>query len=346
MRPLCLLAIAGLVLSACLTAAARTEPASACAPAVSNLQSVVDWALEQGTDSLVIARGDCILVEAYARGASADSPQEVYSITKAMTAVLLGMAMEQGRIDSLDVPVSQYFPEWAAAPRSQVTIRHLATMTSGLVDPGAAVPVGLDPFAYVRLMPLEAEPGARWRYNNWSYRLLFPILAEAFGKPLKEASQELLLGPLGMTGTSWADFPQAPRDAPIYVRSTARDVARFGQFLLAGGEGLVSADFLAEAAEPTQPLNRAYGLLLWLNLEDSGFTLPGGTHAETGRLLPSAPLDTIVAFGAQRHKLLVVPSRNLVIVRFGEPTDGLPERGGADTFENQLYERLSAALAQ
>lgn len=343
MRPLQPLAFAGLLLLVCHPALA--ESLDPCAEDRRSLQRTVEWALAHQTDSLIIARGDCILTETYARGAAAESPQEVYSITKAMTAVLLGMAIEQGRIDSLDVPASRYFPEWSAAPRNQVTLRHLASMTSGVVDPGAAVPAGLDPFAYVRLMPLEAEPGTRWRYNNWSYRLLFPILAQAFGKPLKEASRELLFEPLGMTHTTWVDFAQAPGDAPVYVRSTARDVARFGQFLLAGGEGLISREFLAEAASPSQPLNPAYGLLFWLNREPTGYTLPSGFHAAEGRLLPSAPADLVAGFGARRHKLLVAASRNLVIVRFGEPVPGLPDSGGPDSLENRLFERVSSALS-
>ncbi len=345
MRPLRLLAIAGLASSVCLAAAARTDPATPCGLDLVRLQKAIDWAMEQGTDSLLIARRDCIAAEEYARGASAEQPQELYSITKAITAVLLGMALDQGAIESLDLPASHYFPEWGSAPRNQVTLRHLATMTSGLVDPGPAVPVGLDPFAYVRLMPLEAEPGARWQYDNWSYRLLFPILAQALGKPLPDASREMLFAPLGMEHTSWVAFAQTPGDPPIYVRSIARDVARFGQFLLGDGEGLVSKAFLDEAARPSQRLNRAYGLLFWINSEDAGYTLPSGFRADSGRLLPSAPSDLIAGFGARRHKLLVVPSLDLVIVRFGEPTEGLPETGGQQSFENQLFERVAAALS-
>lgn len=344
MRPLRLLVLAGLASSVCLAAAARTESATTCGLDPVRLEAAVGWAMEQGTDSLLIVRGDCIAAETYARGASAEQPQEVYSITKAMTAVLLGMALEQGVIESLDLRASHYFPEWGSAPRNQVTLRHLATMTSGLVDPGASVPAGLDPFAYVRLLPLEAEPGARWRYNNWSYRLLFPILAQALGKSLPEASRAMLFEPLGMENTSWVAFAQTPGDPPLYVRSTARDVARFGRFLLQGGEGLVSKAFLDDAARPSQGLNRAYGLLFWLNSEEGGYTLPSGVRADAGRLLPSAPPDLIAGFGARRHKLLVIPSLDLVIVRFGEPTEGLPEIGGPQSFENQLFERVARAL--
>lgn len=343
MRPLRLLVLAGLASSACL-AAARTDLAAPCGLDPLRLQAAIQWAMEQGTDSLLIARRDCIAAEEYARGASAEQPQEVYSITKMMTAVLLGMALDQGAIESLDVPASQYFPEWGSAPRNQVTLRHLASMTSGLVDPGAAVPVGLDPFAYVRLMPLEAEPGARWRYNNWSYRLLFPVLTQALGKPLPEASRSLLFEPLGMQHTSWVAFAQTPGDPPIYVRSTARDVARFGQFLLGDGEGLVSKGFLEEAARPSQALNRAYGLLFWVNSEDAEYSLPSNFRADSGRLLPSAPPDLIAGFGARCHKLFVVPSLDLVVVRFGEPTEGLPETGGPQSFENQLLLRVTEAV--
>lgn len=344
MRPLCLLAFAGLVSSVCLTAAARTETAGPCLGDDRRLLPAVEWAISQGSDALVIATGDCILAESYAGGASAETPREIYSITKAMTAALLGVALEQGLIDSLDVPVAEYFPDWGVAPRSRVTLRHLATMTSGLVDPGNAVPVGLDPFAYVRMMPLEAEPGARWQYNNWAYRLLFPILAEAFGKPLDEASRELLFEPLGMTATSWVHFPQSPREAPLYVSSTARDVARFGHFVLSRLRQ--PAGFLAQAARPSQPLNSAYGMLLWLNAEGAGFILPNGARSESGRMLPSAPADLVAGFGASRHKLLIVPSQDLVIVRFGEPTVGLPHIASADSFENQLYQRVAAALGR
>lgn len=344
MRPLRLLALAGLLASARLPAATPPDLDSTCGLDPAQLEAAAAWAFENGTDSLIVARTGCIALERYAAGASADRPREVYSITKAMTAVLLGIALDQGKIESLDVPVWRYFPEWKPAPRGDVTLRHLASMTSGLVDPGSAVPVGLDPFAYVRLLPLEADAGAKWKYDNWSYRLLFPILAAAFGKPLRELSREELFDPLGMAHTSWVGLPQTPGAPPIYVRSTARDVARFGQLLMAGGEDLVSAEFLDEARRPSQALNPAYGLLLWLNSEESGYTLTNGAQAIGGRLLPSAPPDLIAAFGARRCKLLIAPSLELVIVRFGEPTQGLPVSAGPDSFENQLFTRVAAAL--
>lgn len=343
MRPLLSLALAGLLAPAYLapaylTAAPPPELEPACGLDPTQLEAAAGWAFEQGTDSLIVARTGCIALERYANGAAAGKPQTVYSITKAMTAALLGIALRKGKIESLDVPVSRYFPEWNSPPRDAVTLRHLASMTSGMVDPGAAVPIGLDPFAYVRLLPLEAPPGAHWKYNNWSYRLLFPILAEAFGKPLNVLAQEELFGPLGMDRTSWVAFPQTPGDPPIYVSSSTRDVTRFGQFLMAAGA------VLDEAKEPSQQLNPAYGLLLWLNREETGYTLTNGVQAKSGKLLPDAPADLIAGFGARRHKLLVSPSLNLVIVRFGEPTQGLPVSAGPDSFENQLFLRIAAAV--
>ena len=338
MRPLLSLALAGLLAPACLAAAPPPEPA--CGLDAAQLEAAAAWAFEQGTDSLIVARTGCVALERYANGAAADKPQTLYSITKTMTAALLGIALRKGKIESLDVPVSRYFPEWNSPPRDAVTLRHLASMTSGMVDPGAAVPVGLDPFAYVRLLPLEASPGERWKYNNWSFRLLFPILAEAFGKPLQELAQEELFGPLGMERASWSTYPQAPGDPPIYVRAPAPDVARFGQYL-------ITADAVfEEAKQPSQQLNPAYGLLLWLNREETGYTLINGVQAKSGKLLPDAPADLIAGFGARRHKLLVSPSLDLVIVRFGEPTQGLLVSAGPDSFENQLFLAIAAAVPE
>lgn len=353
MRPPRLLVIAGLFVASLHAASARlalvrTDPGAPCGLDAPQLESAMDWAFERGTTALVVARGGCIAAEGYATGLDPTQPEEIYSITKAVTAVLVGIALQEGVIDSLDQPLWRYFPEWEASPRDRVALRHLLTMTSGIVDPGSALRPGMDPVWYTRMMPLEAEPGARWRYNNWAFRLLFPVLSTAFGERLEEASRKRLFEPLGMYGTSWSAWPQTAGDPPLYIRSTARDVALLGRLLLAGGawEGraLISPEFFQQAVAPSQALNPAYGLLFWLNREESGYTLVNGAQTSPGRLLPAAPPDLIAAFGARRHKLFVAPSQDLVIVRFGEAVDGLPEAGGPDSFDNQLYSRIAASL--
>jgi CubicO group peptidase (beta-lactamase class C family) len=303
-----------------------------------DLEAVFDRAMADRATSLLIARGDTVLAERYAPGWSADRPREVASVAKSMVAVLFGMAIEDGAITGLDQSAADFIPAWRDDARAGITLHHLLSMTSGLDDRGLALRgVTGDQFAINAAAPLAHPPGTRWAYNTAAYHLLFQILMRATGESVEAWAARKLLGPLDMGDTVWVTSQGQGEDGPVTnyysAASTARDLWAFGRMVMQGGrwqgKQLVPADYVTRMVTASQPLNRSYGLLWWVNAEEGLDVLgrPGG------RRFPSAPRDTWAALGAAGQVILIVPSRQLIVVRQGDPPGSLDfaDRMLADT---------------
>ena len=196
-------------------------------------------------------------------------------------------------------------------------------MTSGLDDRGLALRgVTGDQFALDAAAAPRDPPGTRWAYNTAGYHLLFHVLVRATGEPVETYAQRRLIGPLGMDFTTWITSEGQGEQGPVTnyysAASTARDLARFGDLVLGrgrwNGRRLIGEESLAALLRPSQALNPSYGLLWWLN------ALPGLNAYGRGPSLrfPSAPRDTVAAVGAGGQMVMIVPSRDLVVVRQGE----------------------------
>ena len=235
--------------------------------------------------------------------------EDVASVQKSVVAVLIGMARARGLLD-LDDPVAAHEPGWSAASPEQesaVTLRHLLAMTTGLTPE----------------LAFEAAPGTTWRYNTPAYHHLLRIVAGAAGREPNDVTRDWLTGPLGMTDSRWEPRPWARAAIGTGFVTTARDLARFGLLLLAGGvwQGrsiVEDADYLAEMLRPSQALNPAYGLLWWVNGQASALSWALPPVETAGPLIPSAPPDLVAAQGARDRKLYVVPSLDLVVARLGD----------------------------
>ena len=293
-----------------------------------DLEAVVDRAMADRATSLLIARGDAVLAERYAPGWSADRSREVASVAKSMMAVLFGMALDDGAITSLDQPAADFIPAWRGDGRAGITLHHLLSMTSGLDDRGLALRgVTGDQFAINAAAPLAHPPGTRWAYNTAAYHLLFHILMRVTGETIEAYADRKLFGPLGMADTVWVTSPGRGEDGPVTnyysAASTARDLWAFGRMVMQGGQWqgrqLISADHVTRMVTASQPINRSYGLLWWVNAEEGLDVLA----RPAGRRFPSAPRDTFAALGAGGQVILIVPSRQLILVRQGEPPGAL-----------------------
>jgi len=303
-----------------------------------DLEAVVDRAMADQATSMLIARGDAVLAERYAPDWSADRPREVASVAKSMIAVLFGMALDDGAITGLDQAAADFIPAWRDDARVGITLHHLLSMTSGLDDTGLALRgVTGDQFVTNAAAPLAHPPGTHWAYNTAAYHLLFHILMRATGETIEAWADRKLLGPLGMRDTVWVTSEGQGTDGPVTnyysAASTARDLWAFGRMVMQGGrwqgEQLVPADHVTRMVTASQPINGSYGLLWWVNAEEGLDVLarPGG------RRFPSAPPDTYAALGAGGQVIMIVPSRQLILVRQGDPPGSLDfaDRMLADT---------------
>ncbi len=243
------------------------------------------------------------------RTANDHAVEDVASVQKSVVAVLVGMARTRGLLD-LDDPVAAHEPGWTAASAEQeaaVTVRHLLAMTTGLTPE----------------LAFEAAPGTTWRYNTPAYHHLLSIIAGAAGREPNAITRDWLTGPLGMADSRWEPRPWAQAAIGTGFATTARDLARFGLLVLAGGvwrgETIVEdTEYLAEMLRPSQPLNPAYGLLWWVNGQASALSWALPPEEAAGSLIPSAPPDLVAAQGARDRKLYVVPSLELVVARLGD----------------------------
>ena len=265
----------------------------------------------------------------HGRSAAGHAVEDVASVQKSVVAVLVGLAQERGLL-TLDDAVSAHAGRWTQATEQQeraVTIRHLMAMTTGLTP----------------ALQHDAAPGSKWLYNTPAYHQLLRIVAAAAGLDRNEVTREWLTGRVGMRDSSWEPRPWATSAIATGFATTARDLARFGLLILAGGtwDGetvIEDTAYLEEMLRPSQTLNPAYGLLWWVNGQASSMSwaIPPATAA--GTLISAAPTDLVAAQGARDRKLYVVPSLDLVVSRLGDS-------GSVDgsSFNDAFWERLMEA---
>lgn len=256
--------------------------------------------------------------------------EDVASLQKSIVSLLVGTAIDNGQID-MEMPVSTYLePGWSKATadeESAITVRHLLSMTSGLTP----------------MLEFQAPAGSVWLYNTNAYSILVNVLEAVTGDDVSKLTKIWLTDPAGMNDTAWRKRPWVtPKmDAnPIGIYTTARDLARFGQLMLAKGSwqgaALVSEKYIDAAIKPSQALNPAYGLLWWLNGQP---LLTKDGLNETEMLVSAAPADMYAALGALGRKVFVVPGSNLVVVRLGDAT---PD----EDFNQKFWELLLAAMPE
>lgn len=289
---------------------------------------------------LLIVRHGRLAVEEYFAGSSRDDVHTQQSVTKSVTSLLVGIAIDQGLIRSEGDPVLGYFPEYGDlggqdARRDSLAIEDLLTMRAGLLwteEPYAGSDLERlngsagDWVRFVLDRPMREAPGTFWQYNSGGVIVLAGVLRSATGGDPGEFARRHLFEPLGIRGERWvrSPFDGLPHTGGgLFLR--ARDMARLGELLLrqgsAGGQQVVSRDWLERssrrAAGPIAwPRPVYYGQLFWL------FPFGGVAGAS-----PSP--DIVTASGAGGQWIFTAPSLDLVVVftadrlnpRFFTPVD-------------------------
>jgi len=195
--------------------------------------------------SLLILKDGYLVAEDYFGAGSPDLTETVQSVTKSYTGALVGLAIDEGCIPSIDEPMMTYFPELADRlddPRkAQITIRQLLQMRAGYPweeasEEGFALLYhGFEPRNVVDV-PLVRDPGSGWDYSNLSSHLLGIIVARACDSPdIMDFATEHLFEPLGTIPAFWQIGWEGYRSGHADLQLSARDLARFGQTYLDGG---------------------------------------------------------------------------------------------------------------
>lgn len=202
-----------------------------------------------GTQAFLVLRDGRIVYELYANGGSREGWVTSFSVAKSMLSVLVGLAVQDGAIRSLDDPVTRYLPELRArdARFEQVTLRHLLRMASGIRYAEFPFLHGDDAKTYydpdLRRLALEdtrvdGPPGQRFHYNNFHPLLLGLVLERATGQPVAQYLERRLWQPAGMVGAaSWSLDSEASGFEKLEsgVNARAEDFARLGLLMLQRG---------------------------------------------------------------------------------------------------------------
>ena len=274
----------------------------------------------RGTDTraFVVVHADRLVYERYFGGSGPRSPETSFSVAKSVVSTLVGIAIDQGRIGSVDDPVSRYVPELAARdPRfTGITLRHLLTMSSGLryEESSFPLPQGDDTSTYygvdlrkeaLERTEIEQVPGRKWHYNNFNPLLLGLVLERATGMPVSEFMASRLWQPLGAgSDASWSLDSERSGFEKMEsgLNATALDYARFGLLLLHGGEWngrrIVSREWVRDATSvhTATDFPNPYGYFWWIDGKRS---------------------DRFYAFGNYGQYIYVDPHADVVVVRLG-----------------------------
>ena len=285
-------------------------------------------AYAESTDSsalLVMHRGELVL-EKYWQGFKPASTFNSMSMSKTITALLIGMAIESGKIESELDPVANYIPEWQG-DRSQITIQDLLYMQSGLrnwddaENPASDLVqmyASTDADAIALKIPAEQSPGQAFNYNNANTQILSEVLERATGKRYADYLADKLWQPLQANDAFiWLDRPNGNTKAFCCLFATPRDWAKVGQLFLdrgrVNGKQIVDAAWLDQMKQPSDLVDK-YGYHLWLKARTDN--KPGVYDLAASK--PFLAEDTFYLDGASNQRVYIIPSQDLVIVRVGE----------------------------
>jgi len=271
------------------------------------------------TVAFLVIRDQKILFEKYWDGYSADSKSNSFSMAKSIISLLIGIAMDEGYIQSVDQPVGDFLPEFKEGDRAKVTIRHLLEMSSGLSWDEAYSSAfsmttkgyyGKDLPGLVLNQTLLREPGKFYDYKSGNTQLLALILESATHQKVSTFASEKLWKPMGARYDAlWSlDNSNGVEKAYCCFNTNARDFARFGQLILNHGQWdgkqLVSESYLNKALTPVTHLVDSndknvdyYGWQWWL-MKFRGY-------------------QVYYMRGVNGQYVIVVPALNTVIVRLG-----------------------------
>lgn len=281
------------------------------------------------TYAVVVVYKGQLVAERYAPGFDKDMPLLGWSMAKSVTNALVGILVQAGRMDIL-MPAA--VPEWQAPedPRREITLDQMLRMSSGLAFEEEYGPLAdatdmlygsADFAAFAAQKPLAGPPDSLWSYSSGTTNIISRIVRQmAAGDHPHYYTffHEKLFDKIGMFSAVFEPDASGTFVGSSYLFATPRDWARFGLLYLQDGiwqgERILPEGWVNYSATPTgEAPNGQYGAHFWLNAGEPG--------NPAGRRWPDAPTDAFAAHGFQEQRVIIIPSRDLVLVRFGASTD-------------------------
>ncbi len=260
------------------------------------LNNIDDY--EYPANSVLVVNQGTIVREKYYNDFTYRTEFNTYSVTKSFTSTLIGIAIDQGIIGSVNDPIVSYFPNTTfdndSPEKEGVTIKHVLTMTSGFdygMDPTLAPPVEGSVALHVLNSPVSREPGTSWVYDSQAPSILNRIIEIQSNMSLMEFANETLFRPLGIQDPRWGTDDSGLTYGGFGLYLTSREMAKFGQLFLQDGvwegEQVVSRGWVQESTSEHMPENidfvysvrppSDYGYLWWVH---DGFYIASGLHGQ------------------------------------------------------------------
>lgn len=274
--------------------------------------SYEDFWRNTGTKSVVVMQGDTILYEYYDREFTDTSRFNSFSMSKPYVSMLVGIALEEGYIQSIDQSIYDFIPDLIDSSLCSVKIRNLLQMTSGIetnkndYNPWGVTSrlyYGYDLYGLVKGLRLEHTPSTKWKYKNINTQLMAMVLERATGRSISEYLEEKIWGPMGMEADAgWSLHENTGMEkAFCCLNARARDFARFGLLLLNDG------NWKGKQLIPKE----------WLRFSVRLDTAEGARQRYQNTFYLTAQEDDYYMEGLLGQFTYIVPSKNTVIVRSG-----------------------------
>ena len=300
---------------------------------------------EHKLHSVLVVKNDQILLEEYFNGQAIDQQHDLRSATKSIRALLLGIAIDKGFIQSVDDPISKYLKTHVPKKnlderKEQITIKHLLTMSSGLdcndwdkQSKGQEDKVyrKRDWLQYTLDLPMVNNPGEVSNYCSMGVVLIAEIISQASGMSIGQFAEEYLFKPLSISNVSWGHTSKKevlPSGKRLYM--TSRDMAKIGQLILNKGtwneQQIVSEKWLEESTTVTTKISGVDYGYLWWNIPFKQNEKMINSIAATGNggqyILILPELDMVVvftggAYNSQEDKLAFAIMKDIFLPTFG-----------------------------
>lgn len=293
---------------------------------------------ETQTVAFVLIKNDSVYFEKYYDGYGTDSKSNSFSVAKSFVSALLGKAIAQGYIQSLDQKVIDFLPKLKGPYADQVTVGDLSSMASGQRWGEAYYsPLSVTTAAYfvedldqlILEQPIDEIPGKEYIYKSGTTQLLGMVLAQATGKNLTDYLYETLWDPMGAEYVSYWQVDSAKKGsekAYCCIASNAKDFARMAKLYKDygkwDGEVLLDSTFVTKSLKARFPESPEYGYGWWLK-EYKGH-------------------NVFMMRGHLGQYVITFPEENLILVRLGHSKG--PKGSKEDPFTPDIYRYMDAAL--
>lgn len=309
---------------------------------VAVLDRAEQYARENNSAAFMVWHKGKLQREAYFGEVTHETPLVTRSLSKPITALAVGRALQLGFLDSLDQPVVDFITEWRDTPKADIRVRHLLDMRSGLLAQGVS-PDPDSPWnrAYlspvhdeyiVEDYPLVATPGSVYGYSNATSDLVAVLIERATGQRYSDFIGQEVFSKIGAPGgEQWINRPGGMAHSGCCAFFPAQSILRMALLLLndglVEGERILPEGYVAEMITPTSE-NLYYGLGVWVGGEYTPRRGFAGVDAPGPKVLHSEPYEdqeTYLFDGNANQVVYIMPTLELVVLRMGGRPPVSPE---------------------